>query len=303
MYHGVVPSPDFSISAGHLSARQFEQHLLYFKKNFSVLPSAELFNLYRQGIIPKKPAIAITFDDGYENNHTYAFSLLKKHKLPGTFFATTQCLDKSESFLWYDKLFFIKNKQNFLSLDLTAAEIDPAKKKVLTTCKSNDDFIDCFKLLNTPEKESVLKIIKTKINYEKEITAAPGELWKVMNREQLAEIADYPGMEIGSHTHTHPNLSNIDLKDAEHELAISKQLLETAIGKPVTSIAYPDGSYSERVKELSLKTGYTDLFAAHYLLSSDIADKHILPRFCVSCTTTAESNLFRITAAFNQSGF
>jgi len=59
------------------------------------------------------------------------------------------------------------------------------------------------------------------------------------------------GMTFGSHTRTHPNLRAVALGDMEEELRGSKCQIEDAIGRPVTSLAYPYGGYSLDVKRLA----------------------------------------------------
>ena len=44
----------------------------------------------------KKPVI-ITFDDGYENNYTYAYPILKKYNFTATIFVCTDFIDKPRS--------------------------------------------------------------------------------------------------------------------------------------------------------------------------------------------------------------
>lgn len=69
--------------------------------------------------------------------------------------------------------------------------------------------------------------------------------------EQLHELAD-AGWEIGSHTMTHPDLTEISLQEAEVELAASKAWLEGA-GFRVDSFACPYGEYNDAVVELVKK--------------------------------------------------
>ena len=44
-YHGVADKVDLTLNGRHLSAEQFEQHLIYLKKNFNVVTLKEIFNL------------------------------------------------------------------------------------------------------------------------------------------------------------------------------------------------------------------------------------------------------------------
>ncbi|MEM9663453.1 MAG: polysaccharide deacetylase family protein [Bacteroidota bacterium] len=49
------------------------------------------------------------------------------------------------------------------------------------------------------------------------------------------------GHTIGAHTHTHPVLSALPLEQAQHEIALNKQLLEELLGEPVSHFAFPYG--------------------------------------------------------------
>ncbi|MDO5576828.1 MAG: polysaccharide deacetylase family protein [Fibrobacter sp.] len=77
-----------------------------------------------------------------------------------------------------------------------------------------------------------------------------------LNEKQIREISDL-GHEIGSHTLTHANLPFLNDKDLEIELRKSKDILENIIGKPVTSLSFPHGSWNKRVWEKAQDAGYT----------------------------------------------
>ena len=64
------------------------------------------------------------------------------------------------------------------------------------------------------------------------------------------------GFEIGSHTHTHPDLTKISISKAREEITVSKKILEDRLGVGVRYISYPFGRYSETIKEIAWECGY-----------------------------------------------
>jgi peptidoglycan/xylan/chitin deacetylase (PgdA/CDA1 family) len=77
-----------------------------------------------------------------------------------------------------------------------------------------------------------------------------------LTREQLREIADL-GMEIGSHTLTHPDLRMLHPQKRRRELKESKEILEDICGVSVSSLSFPFGSWDREVLHLSQELGYT----------------------------------------------
>lgn len=73
--------------------------------------------------------------------------------------------------------------------------------------------------------------------------------------EELRDLAD-AGWEIGSHTCSHPHLTQIDDSELRRELIDSKATIEEAIQAPCTSIAYPYGDVDERVERAAAEAGY-----------------------------------------------
>jgi len=79
---------------------------------------------------------------------------------------------------------------------------------------------------------------------------------EIMNSDELIAL-DAAGMEIGSHSHNHVRLKQInDFTILENELVLSKQILESIIQKPVYSLAYPYGSVPNDYKKVMSKAGY-----------------------------------------------
>jgi peptidoglycan/xylan/chitin deacetylase (PgdA/CDA1 family) len=76
-----------------------------------------------------------------------------------------------------------------------------------------------------------------------------------MTWDQLREAAA-AGWELGSHTHTHPHLTQLDDADLHEELVRSREILETQLDRPCRSVAYPYGEVDNRVTEAAREAGY-----------------------------------------------
>jgi peptidoglycan/xylan/chitin deacetylase (PgdA/CDA1 family) len=77
-----------------------------------------------------------------------------------------------------------------------------------------------------------------------------------MSWEELSQLADR-GWEIGSHTRTHPMLTQLDDTALETELRASREDCERGLGRPCTTLAYPYGDWDERVAAATGAAGYT----------------------------------------------
>src|SRR5436190_18184559 len=100
-YHKV--SPDNHPFFEPVHPKRFEQQIRFLKKCFNVMPLGELVHRSQQGDIPAR-AVAVTFDDGYEDNYGYAFPILKKYGVPATIFIATGMIETG-NVLWHDRVF------------------------------------------------------------------------------------------------------------------------------------------------------------------------------------------------------
>jgi peptidoglycan/xylan/chitin deacetylase (PgdA/CDA1 family) len=71
---------------------------------------------------------------------------------------------------------------------------------------------------------------------------------------ELAELREL-GWEVGSHTVTHPRLPDIDSRELQRELGLSRETIERRLGSCET-LAYPYGAADERVAAAAAEAGY-----------------------------------------------
>lgn len=86
---------------------------------------------------------------------------------------------------------------------------------------------------------------------ERCLGGAPGYMGPAALREMIAA-----GMEIGSHTLTHPRLARLDADAMRREVHDSKARLEDALQVPVRAFCYPYGNWSPAVVEEVRRAGY-----------------------------------------------
>ncbi len=78
---------------------------------------------------------------------------------------------------------------------------------------------------------------------------------RTMDADQLRAWLD-AGMQVGSHTQTHPNLTRLTDATLTDELNTSRIRLEDMLQIPITSLAYPYGAFDRRVMEAAEQAGY-----------------------------------------------
>ena len=76
-----------------------------------------------------------------------------------------------------------------------------------------------------------------------------------MSWDELRELTGR-GWEVGSHTCSHPRLSELDDAEIERELVESRAVCERELGVPCRTMAYPYSDYDERVVAATDRAGY-----------------------------------------------
>jgi peptidoglycan/xylan/chitin deacetylase (PgdA/CDA1 family) len=84
---------------------------------------------------------------------------------------------------------------------------------------------------------------------------SPSPAHRLMDWSQAFEL-QRSGFELGSHTCSHPRLTDIDPVEARREIEVSKRELEDRLGCPIEAFAYPFGVHDNAVRDLVREAGY-----------------------------------------------
>src|SRR3989304_984073 len=107
LYHGVTgntsPKRIENYRGKHVRKDAFSYQITWLKRHFEIVPLRSIEDCVQRRRYPDRSLCAITFDDGYRNNYTNAFPVLKRMGVPATIFLTTGFIDRKFP-LWPDAL-------------------------------------------------------------------------------------------------------------------------------------------------------------------------------------------------------
>lgn len=89
------------------------------------------------------------------------------------------------------------------------------------------------------------------------------------------------GMEIGSHSMTHAELSNLSKGELLKELADSRRILEDRLGVPVKALSLPGGYGGPAVETAAKEAGYRAVCCSEFGFAGLPPDPFRLKRFCI----------------------
>lgn len=99
MYHHIDKLDEHNVAT--IPPERFEKHLQYLREhNFDVLTLDELVDAIKSQTALSRKTVALTFDDGYLDNFTNAFPLLKKYNVPATMYITPDLVGQPGYMNW-----------------------------------------------------------------------------------------------------------------------------------------------------------------------------------------------------------
>jgi peptidoglycan/xylan/chitin deacetylase (PgdA/CDA1 family) len=96
-----------------------------------------------------------------------------------------------------------------------------------------------------------------------------GTQHKMLTWKEIEEISKN-NIEIGAHTVTHPNMQEIDLKEAENEILGSKKVIEKHIKRKLKYFSYPFGRNTPEIVSLVKSLGFKGAFGGEEAIQKDM---------------------------------
>jgi peptidoglycan/xylan/chitin deacetylase (PgdA/CDA1 family) len=238
-----------------VTASAFRAQLRFVRRHYTVVPLDDLVDRIHAGRSLPPRAVAITFDDGYLDNYTHAYRLLRAEGLPATFYVTTGAIDGGPP-LWTAKLRYMVRTTTRARVTLPAplggeVELDGegARQALFTSL--------IVGLKNVPGERRGRLVEELAVALG--VTDFSPLAGIMMTWSQLREMSGN-GMTVGAHTVSHPNLPRTEFEEAAREVCGSRDAIAERLGVPVAHFSYPNGRgashVNERVREIVRRAGF-----------------------------------------------
>lgn len=208
-YHGIAPVLKNPINYRHISPDVFEKHLIFLKKHTHIISVQDFFT---QKFIPGKKNVVITFDDGFQNNLTYALPILDKHHVPAAVYITG--INNTEyPILWPDLHDLIAVQPiDYIDFD----DIRFYKKGAVYKPFYNSEGLNLSEFLKTKTIEEKMSIITSsdavqRIIHNKDLS----DYWSLLTNEEIIKLGESKLITIGSHGFYHNNLGLVSAEEAK----------------------------------------------------------------------------------------
>lgn len=250
----------------HHHIKHLEKELPYLMKNYQILTIDEVIHRLKSGVGFRRPSVAITFDDGYLDNYTLAYPILKKNGVSATLYLTTDLIGTSQR-IWTDQVefMFLETRKDQFSLPRLFGNKEvriKTKKEKELVC---NEISEALKKRPDAERIEIMRQLFETLEIN-ENHGKNNQERVMLNWDEVKKMAE-DGMTIGSHSHTHPILSQMPIQKAKEEIYRSKNTIEEHLGIRVRHFAFPNGreeDFSEGLREYCREIGFESVASVIY---------------------------------------
>ena len=290
MYHRIIDKnqqSSFPVQPGmYVTPDNFRKQVKFLKDKFKIISLEVLIERLKNGENISRCCV-LTFDDGWRDNYTNAFPILKKYQVPATIFLPTGFIG-SQKWFWPEEVYLslIWIYQN----KMDSSKIPGILQKLFNKsqfyssgqpCDAIDSVIDKLKHYELQQREQVVAALK-------DVCPATKHERIVMNWYEVQEMANSGLISFGAHTVSHTLLDQLTVENVRSEIEKSKEDIEKRVRNQINFFAFPNGNYNKKTLAILRDTE----FAAAVTTRRGYIDKSSrlleLPRIAmhndISCT-------------------
>lgn len=293
MLHRVLPSGTRSYDAGMvISTDVFASLVEWLSRNFELVPLSEVAEAHA-GRRKLRGLCALTFDDGWLDNHEHALPILKRYHAPATVFLASGLIGGRQR-LWQERLWYCLEQ-------VSAAELESFRRGwrerggAWESCPAETNYRSWRKFLLQFSSQQA----KSFVDALQQIapTGTVPDTRTFLNWDEVCEMRSH-GVEIGAHTVHHVLLTAASPDVAWNEISGSRREVEERLGTPITGFAYPWGAVNPAVRDAVHRAGFSHAVGVQAGVVNPRSDSLILPRIFVADSVLCEDN-----STFSDSAF
>lgn len=257
------------------SPETFEEQIKWMSEIGEIVDIRRLLNFKEEN---KRPLFSISFDDGWKDNYTYGFPILKKYKLNATIFIVTSAIENG-NLLWPEEILeksriALKNNNvslinKFLKAELGRLKMLPLKKNALDLIHV---FLEYLKTIDVEERKRRIEAYYEAIGED----SSPINGF-FLDWNDILEMDQY-GINIGSHTHSHAIFDCCDSRTIFYELNESKRIIGKKLKKNTDLFCFPNARYNVTDHVQLQKAGYNYGFILRNLPLRKDGSRFFVPR-------------------------
>jgi peptidoglycan/xylan/chitin deacetylase (PgdA/CDA1 family) len=242
---------------------------------------------------------SLTFDDGWQDNYTNAFPVLKRCQVPATIFLAT-------GFVGTDRIFWPEELSYYLDRGIssdTAVNGAPAsfarfmeeigrhhstEREVFL-----DSGIETLKLFSSVERNEVLEYLRGM-----HCTAPIPR--QMLSWNEAREMLESGWVRFGAHSVNHEILDRVSPQKAKDEVYVSSEEIESRLGSRVGVFAYPNGNHNESIRKLLVERGFDAAVTTRKGFLGRDTPLMEIPRIAIHEDVSGNVPMFRSRILFNK---
>lgn len=266
MFHGVADANKNSLwqpTWGRTSCNEFETALKKLGKKYSFISIDTAVRMLSGKEKLRPYSMVLTFDDGYSNNFSHAWPVLKKYRGEMTVYVATNYVKNRKAF-WIDHidyaLFTLRGHgkvevliaEQVYTFDLSTKESHEKSFANFRAFAKSLHFEDDYKFLKALEDVAMQLEVRSGHSISEILESDPWS--RPVKEEELGSLEE--GLHIGAHTVSHIRTTHVDDQALLDELHRSRTYLEKAVGKKCDHFCYPNGDFNQNSINAVKKSGY-----------------------------------------------
>lgn len=236
MYHAVTTMPLPVEDWVFVEERHFQDQMLYLKRHCQVVPLREIPDALKAR--HRRPVVALTFDDGFQNNYSIAYPILQRFGLPATVFLVTDLIDSDDT-VWFCRINEALSRTSLTRLDWDGQTYDLSSRRARS--ETHALMQRRLKSFRHPELLERTRHLIAALGDAPGKPIPRGSAYRMLETHGIREMAASGLVDFGAHTCSHAILSGLSQTERTHEIAASLSAVERLSGAPCSLFAYPNG--------------------------------------------------------------